>query len=779
MGNAVDILYRKKIEERKKQTEKERQIFQACIAWNIRQEELHKREIAERKEKAWKEQEKERMKKDEELMEMYVQNIEKEKISNKKKLKLRERKIEERKRLSSSLSNRSTRQMEEHIKKESKIIAKNIENIEKRAEKSKEETKKRIKTIEKKHAEDRKLFMRRVTTAEQERNKDIVKAERRISYIEKKIVQERMIWQHKLLAARRIESGKKVSGKKLWEIGRKTVEKKKQSLEKSKQGEGNKVYKSQRKVEVEWENKTYLSGKDQLHKNMNKKAINNRVVKTILSTVNEEDPILLDVGKKKITPRIGAKKQRITKPVVKSEQFTSQTDIVRRSNSERFQRFYVPQKNNYAVKQTTLNTFRKTDTDVSTTFHLNKVDSVTNKAEFGKTQQNTETQRQKSSNNTNNLRKDNRINNHSDQNTSMKQTKNPKVEFEQKSEATKIEDIAEKPTKLNENPIQMYNHAVRTNNSRRTDTSKPGQIKPNLTQTPTGNFNSLNRLQERKQIITLSDPLIPKSLELRQPEVEEIMGIKPLSIAKDSITNKTVHFENKFTESKQSLTTGIEPKSDKYNEENAKFNNQCSKMKEGQILKSNDQKERYEFLFSTVKKPKRTGDDETESKNKEKTDKKTTNDYVPNLPTTKNVLLVDKTQVKPPEMGTGAVNTKVSLKTRIKELENDTKTEHRFGKSAEVEEGFRNPNTKEDPKTTTVEQITRVTLQNNEMENVKRSTIEDRRERRQKLTVPIKPRTNLSVNSYPSMFLVDQRISEVQRRIDKMMKTSSTDISVA
>ncbi|CAG2202358.1 unnamed protein product [Mytilus edulis] len=699
-------------------------------------------------------------------MEMFVQNIEKEKISNKKKLKLRERKIEERKRLSSSLSNRSTRQMEEHIKKESKIIAKNIESIEKRAEKSREETRTRIKTIEKKHAEDRKLFMRRVTTAEQERHKDIVKAERRISYIEKKIVQERMLWQHRLIAARRIESGKKVSSRQLWEIGRKTVEKKKQSLEKSKKGEGNKVYKSQQKFEVDWENKTYLSGKDKLHNNMTKKAINNPVVKTKLSTVNEEDPILLDVGKKKITPRISTK-QRITKNVVKQ-------DIVRRSNSERFQRFYVPQKNNYAVKQTTLNTFRKTDTDVSTNYPLNKAESVTNGAEFSKTQQDKEKPKKKISNYDNNLRRDNRLNNPSDPNISNKQTKNPDGEFEQKSQATKPVDIAEKP-------IQKYNHAARTGNSDRKDTSKPGQIKPNLTQTLKGNFSSINRLQEKKQIITLSDPLIPKSLELGQPEVEEIMGIKPLALVKDNITNKTVHFENKSPESKNSTMKDIEPKSEKNNEEpvNAKFDNQYSKMTEGQISKNKDKKERYEFLFSTIQKPKRIGNNESESENKEKTDKESTNHSVPNLPTTKQVLLLDKTQVKPPEMRTGAVNTKVSLKTKIKELENNTKTKHHFGKMGEVEEGFRNPKTQEDPKTTTVEHITGVSLQNNEIENVKRSIIEDSRERRQKLTVPIKPRAKLSVNSYPSMLLVDQRISEVQRRIDKMMKTSSTDISVA
>ncbi|VDI77925.1 Hypothetical predicted protein [Mytilus galloprovincialis] len=770
MGNAVDILYRKKIEERKKQTEKERQIYQACIAWNIRQEELHKREIAERKKKAWKVQEKERMKKDEELMEMFVQNIEKEKISNKKELKLRERKIEERKRLSSSLSNRSTRQMEDHIKMESKIIAKNIESIEKRAEKSREETRTRIKTIEKKHAEDRKLFMRRVTTAEQERNRDIVKAERRISYIEKKIVQERMIWQHKLMAARRIENGKKVSSRRLWEIGRKTVEKKKQSLEKSKEGEGNKVYKSQQKFEIDWENKTYPSGKDKLHKNMTKKAITSPVVKMTLSTVNEEDPILLDVGKKKITPRISTK-QRITKNEVKQ-------DKVRRSNSERFQRFYVPQKSSYAVKQTTLNTFRKSNTDVSRNYSLSKAERVTNDAEFSKDK---EKPRKKTRNNENYLRRDNKLNNPSDPNISNKQTKNPDREFEQKSQATKPEDIAEKPTKINEKPIQKYNHSAHTGNSHRKDTSLPGQIKPNLTQTPTGNFNSLYRLQEKKQIITLSDPLIPKSLELGQPEVEEIMGIKPLSVANDSITNKTVHFENKSPESKNPTRKDIEPKSEKNNEEpiNAQFINQYSKMTEGQISKNKDKKERYEFLFSTIQKPQRIGNNESESKKKEKTDKESTNHSVPNLPTTKQVLLLDKTQVKPPEMRTGAVNTKVSLKTKIKELENNTKTRHHFGKMAEVEEGFRNPKTQEDPKTTTVEHITGVSLQNNEIEIVKRSIIEDSRERRQKLTVPIKPRAKLSVNSYPTMLLVDQRISEVQRRIDKMMKTSSTDISVA
>ncbi|XP_071140609.1 repetitive organellar protein-like [Mytilus edulis] len=773
MGNAVDILYRKKIEERKKQTEKERQIYQACIAWNIRQEELHKREITERKEKAWKEQEKERMKKDEELMEMFVQNIEKEKISNKKKLKLRERKIEGRKRLSSSLSNRSTRHMEEHIKKESKIIAKNIENIEKRAEKSREETRTRIKTIEKKHAEDRKLFMRRVTTAEQERNKDIVKAERRISYIEKKIVQERMIWQHKLMAARRIESGKKVSSRKLWEIGRKTVEKKKQSLEKSKQGDGNKVYKSQQKFEVDWENKDYPSGRDKLHKNLTKKAINNPVVKTTLSTVNEEDPILLDVGKKKITPRI-ITKQRITENVVKQ-------NIMRRSNSEQFQRFYVPQKNSYALKQTTQNTCRKTDTDVGIKYRLNKAESVTNGAEFSQTQQDREKPRKKISNNDNNLRRDNRQNNPYDPNISNKQTKNSDGDFEQKSQATKPEDIAETPTKINEKAIQKYNHAARAGNSDRKDTSKPGQIKPTLTQTLKGNFSSINRLQEKKQIITLSDRLIPKSLELGQPEVEEIMGIKPLAIVKDNITNKTVHFENKSPESKNSTMKDIEPKSEKNNEEpvNAKFDNPYSKMTEGQISKNKDKKERYEFLFSTIQKPKRIGNDESESKNKEKTDKESTNHSVPNLPTTKQVLLVDKTQVKPPEMRTGAVNTKVSLKTKIKELENNTKTKHHFGKMAEIEEGFRNLKTQEDPKRTTVENITGVSLKNNEIENVKRSIIENSREGRQKLTVPIKPRAKLSVNSYPSMLLVDQRISEVQRRIDKMMMTSSTDISVA
>ncbi|XP_063436251.1 histone-lysine N-methyltransferase, H3 lysine-79 specific-like [Mytilus trossulus] len=769
MGNAVDILYHKKIEERKKQTEKERQIYQACIAWNIRQEELHKREIAERKEKAWKEQEKERMKKDEGMMEMFVQNIEKEKISNKKKMKLRERKIEERKRLSSSLSNRSTRHMEEHIKKESMIIAKNIESIEKRAEKSREETRTRIKTIEKKHAEDRKLFMHRVTTAEQERNKDIVKAERRISYIEKKIVQERMIWQHKLMAARRIESGTKLSSRKLWEIGRKTVEKKKQSLEKSNEGESNNVYKSQRKFEVDWENKTYPSGKDKLHKNMTKKAINNIAVKATLSTVNEEDPILLDVGKKKITPRISTK-QRISKTVVKQ-------DIVRRSTSERFQRFYVPQKHSYAVKHTTLKTFRKTYTDVSTNYPLNKAESLTNGAELSTTQQDKVNPKKKISNN-DNVRRDNRRNNPLDPNISNKQTKNPDVELKQKSQATRPKDIADKPTKINEKPIQKYNHAARTGSLDRKDTSKPGQIKPNLTQIPTDNFSSI---KEKKQIITLSDPLIPKSLELGQPEVEEIMGIQPLAMAKDNITNKKVHFENKSPESKKPTMKDIEPKSETNNEEpvNAKFDNQYSKLTEGQISKNNDKKERYEFLFSTIQKPKRIGDDESKSKTKEKTDEKSTKHSVPNRTTTKQALLVDNTRVKPPEMGTGAVNSKVSLKTKIKELENNTQTKHRFGKSTEVEEGFRNPKTQEAPKTTTVEQITGVTLQKNETENVKLSTNEDSRERRQKLTVPIKPRTNLSVNRYSSMFLVDQRISEVQRRIDKMMKTSSTDISVA
>ncbi|CAC5406615.1 unnamed protein product [Mytilus coruscus] len=716
------------------------------------------------------------MKKDEEQMEMYVKNIEKEKILNKKKLKLRERKIEERKRLSSSLSSRSTRQMDEHIKKESKIIAKNIENIEKRSEKSREETRKRINTIAKKHEEDRKLFMRRFTTAEQERNKDIINAERRISYIEKKIVQERMIWQHKLMAARRIESGKKVSSRKLWEIGRKTVEKKKQSLEKSKHGDGNQVYKSQQKFGIEWENKTYPRGKDKLSKNIRNKAINNLKVKPTLSTVNEEDSPLLEVGKKNITTRPGIKNQRIIKSVVKPEQSSSQANIVRRSNSERFQRFYVPQKNSPAVKQTNSNIFRKTGMGISKNPPLNKTGSVTNGAHFGKTQQDIEKPRQEISNNENNIRKNNNIINPTDRNTSTKQIKNTGGECEQKSQSTKPEDIAEQPAKFDENLIHKYNHAVRTGNARRKETSKPGQIKPNKNE----NFDSSKRLQERKQIITVYDPLIPKSLDLKQPEGEEIMGIKPISISKDNTTNKTVRFENN-SENNRTITKGIEEKSDKNNEKsvNAKMNNQYSKMKEGQISKSNDQKERFAFLFSTVKEPKRTGDVESESKNKEKTGKKSKNDSVPNLPSTTNVLLVDKTQVKTIEMGTGAVNKKVSLKTKIKELENDTKTKLRFGKSLKVEEGFRVLNTEDEPKTTTVEQITRISLQNSEIENVKRSTIEDSRERRHKLTVPIKPRTNLSINSYPSMFLVDQRISEVQRRIDKMMKTSITDISVA
>ncbi|XP_052084797.1 uncharacterized protein MAL13P1.304-like [Mytilus californianus] len=623
--------------------------------------------------------------------------------------------------------------------------------------------------------------MRRFTTAEQERNKDIVKAERRISYIEKKIVQERMIWQQKLMAARRIESRKKVSSRKLWEIGRKTVEKKKQSVQKVKQGEGNKVYKSQRKFGIEWENKTYPSGKDKLFKNMGNKAIHNPTVKPTLSTVKEEDHILLEVGKKNITHRQGIKNHRITKPVVKPKRFSSQTNIVRRTDSERFQRFYVPQKNSYAVKQTISNILRKTDMDVSTNSPLNKADSVTNGAEFGKTQEDKEKPRQKSGNDKNNLRKDNKINNPSDQNTSIKKTKNLVGEFEHKSQSTKPEDIAEKSTKLDENIIHKYNHAVRTDNVHRIQTSKLGQIKPNIAQTHSGNFSSLKRLQERKHIITISDPLIPKRFDLRQPEVEEIMGIKPLSISKDDITNKTVHFENKSSENNKTRTKGIEPKSDKNNEksENAKMNNQYSKMKEGQISKSNDQKERYEFLFSTIKKPKRTGDDESESKNKENTDKKSTNDSVPDLPTTKNVLLVDKTQVKPLEMGTGAVSTKVSLKTKIKELEKDTKTKLRFGKTQKIEGGSRDLNTEDRRNTKTIEQMQRNTLQNYETKNSEHTTQEDSRERRQKLTVSIKPRTNLYVNRYPSMFLVDQRISEVQRRIDKMMKTSSTDISVA
>ncbi|CAG2202360.1 unnamed protein product [Mytilus edulis] len=202
-------------------------------------------------------------------------------------------------------------------------------------------------------------------------------------------------------------------------------------------------------------------------------------------------------------------------------------------------------------------------------------------------------------------------------------------------------------------------------------------------------------------------------------------------------------------------------------------------MKEDRISKSKNKKERYEFLFSTFQKPKRIGDDESENENKEKTDKKSTNHSVQNCQSTKNVFLVDKTQVKPPEIGTGAVNTKVSLKPKIKELENYAKTKLRYGKSLKEEADLRDLNTELKPQTTTAEQITRVTLQKNELENVKRSIVEDRRERRQKLTVPIKPRTNLFVNCYPSMFLVDQRISEVQRKIDKMMKTSSTDISVA
>ncbi|CAG2202359.1 unnamed protein product [Mytilus edulis] len=220
------------------------------------------------------------------------------------------------------------------------------------------------------------------------------------------------------MAARRIESGKKVSSRKLWEIGRKTVEKKKQSLEKSKEWEDNKVYNSQQKI-------------GEIYKN----------------------------------------------------------------------------------------------------------DHITNGAEFSKTQQDREKPRKKISTNDNNLRRYNRLNNPSDPNISNKQTKNPYGDFEQKSKATKPEDIAKKITKINEKPIQKYNHAARTGNSHRKDTSKPGQIKPNLTQTPTGNFSSLNRLQEKKQIITLP-ALIPKSLELGQPDVEEIMDIKPLAIVEDNITNK-------------------------------------------------------------------------------------------------------------------------------------------------------------------------------------------------------------------------------------------------
>ncbi|VDI77926.1 Hypothetical predicted protein [Mytilus galloprovincialis] len=73
-----------------------------------------------------------------------------------------------------------------------------------------------------------------------------------------------------------------------------------------------------------------------------------------------------------------------------------------------------------------------------------KAESVTNGAEFSKTQQDKEKPRKKISNNDNNLRRDNRLNNPSDPNISNKQTKNPDEEFEPKSQTTKPEDIAER-----------------------------------------------------------------------------------------------------------------------------------------------------------------------------------------------------------------------------------------------------------------------------------------------------------------------------------------------
>lgn len=844
MGNAVEILYRKKTEARKKQAEKEKEIFQACLAWTFQQEEKKKTEEAERQEKHRKEKENERIKKDQEYMERCIKNIDREKQNTKIVLKKREEYMIKRKQDVTSMSVRKMKENENHIVKESEIISKNIINIEKRSEKSRKEMKTRMVSLQKKKVNDNKEFVRRFTTVEEKRKNEMEHNKRRIRSIEQRILRDRISWQHTLMTARRIQGVKKVSSKTLWAIGKKTVEKRRILYEKTQEKENSDP---QYKFEIEWKQKRTIR-----QMNMNSDKINNRKentrVKRTLPTVREDECVLLEVEQTTISPRMNTTTDQ--KASNGQERSKPKDDMkIKQLENRRFQRYYMPQ------KRTAVNNKQQQKLEIVSDAYESQTAvkmeqrryTYTVSSRGSKTSSNNPQIRAINSNRQMINKQDNKQNEIKRSTTTTNESLSghdaDDIQISKKQSKQQIHRDksinAPKPTgilwesKFTAN-TSSYNHRrQRIENVAKPSPRSIEEKQKQSEQKPKGILVKSKELQDRKQVVTILDPLMAKSHNLNQEKVEEIIGIKPLGCTIDktsserglpenaTVTRKDIdaseHGERKCNQGNKVVvkddTTSKSVQIVKGSNENKNETLSTSgKPKRGLIPQTKEEQNHkdYQFVFSTL--------DQTMSREVTKetlTPVETVGKSVIERQKGKTVVIRDnrttlktKTQSgmgvartskvkyiansksgnEPNTISNGSRRTensshKVGVSSKNRTVLVDSKRVDTNGRtvadksSHKVGVSSKNRTVPVDSKRVDIKypnsSFRLVSSENTPEVHV--AEAEEEIDSRKIKIVPIKPRANIHLNGQASLFLLDERISEVQRRINKMVNTSKDD----
>ena len=549
MGNAVEILYSKKTEARKKQAEKKKEIFHACLVWTFQQEEKKKNEEAERREKHRKEKENERMKKDQENMERCIKNIDKEKQKTHIVLKKREEYMIKRKQDVTSMFVRKMKEKENHIVKESKMISKNITHMEKRSEKSRKEMKTRMVSLQQKKVNDNKEFVRRFTTAEEKRKNEMEHNKRRIRIIEQRILRERIAWHQKLMTARRMQGVKKVTPNTLWAIGKKTVEKRRILFQKTQEKEESDP---QYKFEIEWKQKRTIKQNKMDSDKTNNRKENSRVTRT-LSNVREDECVLLEVEQMKISPIMHTTTDQKTS--MGPERSKPKDDMkIKQLENRWFQRYYIPQ------IRTAINNSQQQKLEIISDVYKSQ---KTVKMEQRRYTYNTVSSRgSKTSSNNPQLRgiKSNRQMENKEDNTQNEVKRSTAAandlpsghdadtiqisKNQSKQQIHRDKSInALKPTGILWEPRFIantgpYHHRRPRNEHVARPSSRSIEKQEQSGQKPKGILVKSKKLQDRKQVVTILDPLMAKSHNLNQEKVEEIIGIKPLGYTIDKSSSE-------------------------------------------------------------------------------------------------------------------------------------------------------------------------------------------------------------------------------------------------
>lgn len=808
MGNAVEILYRKKTEARKKQVEKEKEIFQACLAWTFQQEDKKKNEELERQEKHRKEKENERLKKDQEYMERCIKNIDREKQKTQIVLKKREEDMIKRKQDVTSMFVRKMKEKENHIVKESKIISKNITNIEKRSEKSRKEMKIRMVSLQKKKVNDSKEFVRKVTTAEEKRKKEMEHNKRRIRFIEQSILRERISWQQKLMTARRIQGVKEVSPKTLWAIGKKTVEKRRILFQKTQEKEESDP---QYKFEIKWKQKRTIRQNKMDSDKTNNRKVNTRVKRT-LPTVREDGCVLLEVEQGQISPRMNtATDQKASngqeRPKQKDEMKTKQLE------NRRFQRYYMPQKrtannNSQQQKLEIVSDIYKSQKTVKMEQRSYKYNTVSSRGS------NTSSNNSQIRSIKSNREMKNRQTTTTNESLSSHDADNIQISKNQSKHQIHTDKSinAPKPTGiLWESRLTANTGPYNRGRQRKEHVAKPSPRsigeQEQSKQKPKGILVKSKDLQDRKQVVTILDPLMAKSHSLNQENVEKIIGIKPLGYTTDKNSSErdlsenakatrkdkdeSKHAERKCNQgTKVVVKDGINPKSvqrvrgSNDSESKNETLSTSGNTKRGLIPQTKEeQKHReYQFVFST-----RDPIMSREVTKETMTPVETVEKSVVERKEGKRVVIIDnRTTLKTKtQSGMGVVRTSNTAKVKYIPNSKSANEKNTLSNGPTLSENMsRKVGVSSSNRTVPVDSK-HVDLKNPHSsfrlvssENTTEVPVpeaEEEKNSRKIKSVPIKPRPKIPLNGKAGRFLLDERISEVQRRIDKMVNTSKND----